>query len=155
MKLLQSLTDFLTDHGIKNLESWAEDGEQVFSPTGGDQGMVLKYTANFEMTNIKTDPIRLFGLVMAWTIQFNQEREDQGLPYPKFFSERLEDDHYDLGIRIEFEEQYEFTPDENGEWLANGEPSSMLSTASERIDLDGQGTLEIVDSHTQDIEMQS
>jgi len=155
MKLLQSLTDFLTEHGVKNLESWAEDGELIFSPTGGDQGLAIKYTANFEMSNTKTQPIRVFGLVIAWIAKFNQEREDQGLPNPQFFSERLEDQHYDLGIRIEFNEEYMFELDENGSWLANGQPSSLVSTASERIDLDGQGTLEVVDAHTQDTEMKS
>lgn len=154
MKLLQSLTEFLTSHDVKRVESWAEDGEIIFSP-GGDQGMVLRYTANFELSHTNTNPIRLFTLVMVWINKHNLERQTQGLPHPQFFSERLDGDHYELGIRIEFEEQYQFQADEQGAWMVNEQRSSMVSSVSPVLDLGQAGTLELVDAHTQDHELQS
>lgn len=155
MKLLQSLTDFLTDAGIKNLESWAEDGTLRFSPISDESGFTVRYMANFEVSQTTTDPATLFALIVSWVMKNNVERQQQGLPAPEFFSERLDGKEYDLGVRIQFEEDYAFEAAENGKWQIGDQRFDLVGQAKANIDDADGDILQIVDSHTQDIEMQS
>lgn len=150
MECLQSLSDYLIENGVKNLESWAEDGDLTFSPTSAEEGFETRYTANFEASAIEMEPKRLFMLVVSWIHRFNSEREDQNLPNPQFFSERLDGKKYDLGLKIEFIEEFKLQPNPAGEWLVNGEMMSVVSQFNESIDPEDYSQLELVDSHTQD-----
>ncbi len=150
MECLQSLANYLTFNGVKNLESWAEDGDLIFSPTSAEEGFETRYTANLEASAIEMEPKRLFMLVVSWIHRFNLEREDQNLPNPQFFSERLDGKKYDLGLKIEFIELFKLQANPIGEWLVNGETMSVVSQFNESINPNDYAELKLVDSHTQD-----
>ncbi len=152
MEYLQSLSTYLTANGVKNLESWAEDGELHFSPTTPEGGFETKYSANFEISVTEIEPKRLFMLVVSWIHAFNSERESQNLPPPQFFSERLDGKNYDIGFKIDFIEQFSLLEAPNGAWIVNGKRVNVVSNFQEamRNDDSSYSDLLIVDSHTQD-----
>jgi len=150
MECLQQLTTYLKANGIKNLESWAEDGEFFASYSTTSQGYEMRYTANFEASDTETDAPQMMMLIVSWLSRFNPERESQGLPSPRFFCEPLQDKKYDVGIKVEFIEGYVLQQDPNGDWKVNQERYTLQSQFSESLNLDDLGTLIIVDSHTQD-----
>lgn len=153
MKLLQSLTDHLLSNGIdsENLESWAEDGYLGFGCHVVEQGYEIKYVANFELSSVKYEPNMIFALIISWIQRATPERDTQGLPPPMFFSERLDGKRYDIGVRIEFIEQYRFVESENGNWQIGGKTMELVSDAlQEAQDLSDLSIIQIVDNHTQD-----
>lgn len=154
MNHLQSLGDYFVNNGIsrQKIESWAEDGDLIFSPSG-EQGYTLRYVARFEMSNVKVQPHKLFGLVVSWIQKYNSERESEGLPAPQFFNEPLEGGQHDLGIRIEFIEQFQFESDSEGEWEVDGQRVSLVSNFKPEVELSDLSYLAVIDSHTQDMEM--
>lgn len=152
MECLQKLTDHLIEHLIKkdDLVAWAEDGELICSSHVAEDGFEIKYTCNFEMSNVELEPVRLFMLVASWLNTYTPERDSQGLSRPQFFTERLNSGRYDLGIKIEFQEQFQFIEDEEGAWDVSGKLMSLKSDFYNLLDAEQADYIKIVDSHTQD-----
>jgi len=157
MECLQHLTDHLIEKivGKNKLNAWAEDGEIITSSNATGDGFEVKYTCNFEMLDVNIEPVMLFMLVVSWLNKYDPDRATKSLPNPLFFTERLDSGHYDLGVKIEFQEQYDFVEDENGKWKSNGVISRLQSDFSNVIDVDELDVLEIVDSHTNDNKLQN
>ncbi|WP_022940120.1 phage tail protein [Psychromonas hadalis] len=157
MEYLQSLTKHLIKNLVKkdDLEAWAEGGELIASSHQSEDGFETQYTCCFEMSNVEIEPKRLFMLVLSWLNKVNPERDSQGLARPQFFNEPLAKGRYDLGIKIEFREQFDFTPDPQGDWEVNGVLMSLKSDFDNLLDVDQCDTLKIVDSHTQDNSLQN
>ena len=156
MEYLQGLTDHLTKRivGKHKLNAWAEDGEIIVGTSGSD-GFEIKYTSKFEMSDVSINPINLFLVLNDWLKKSDPDREGKGLPHPLFFTERLDNGSYDLGVKIEFVEQYDFVEDANGQWKSNGVVGTFKSDIEKVIDVDGLMNLEIVDSNTQDNKLQN
>lgn len=153
MELLQSLTDYLIKNGVdsKKLESWAEDGRLMFGTHSKEQGFEVQYVCNFEMSSITHEPKKVFALVVSWLNDKIPDRDQKGLPDPLFFSQRLDGNEYDIGIRLEFIEQYEYVHDQDGDWEIEGQRMSLKSEYSVGIESDvSPEELEIFDGHTQD-----
>jgi len=157
MEYLQSLSDYLIKHIISkaDLEAWAEDGEVLFSPSVVEQGYELRYTCKFELSDVDIKPTRLFMLIANWVQQTNPDRETQGLETPKFFVERLANNRYDLGIKIDFIEQMQFVEDAQGEWLVDGEKMALRSDFQPPFDVEHAAELIIFDGHSQDNSLQN
>jgi hypothetical protein len=152
MEYLQKLTDHLIKNkvGKENLEAWAEDGELIFGSHAIESGFEIKYTCNFELSDVKLDPVRLFFIVSSWLRKVNPERQGQNLPKPLFFTERLSDGRYDLGLKIEFQEQYDLVEDPNGDWEIDGMRMNLKSDFYNLFDESEFEELRLFDSHTQD-----
>jgi len=157
MEYLQELTKHLIKNVVdkEELNAWAEDGELIFSSHVIEGGFEVKYTCNFEMSGVKLEPIKLFFLVSSWLNKFNPERESQGLPKPLFFTERLSDGRYDLGLKIEFQEQYDLVEDPEGEWKVGGVRMNLQSDFHNLFDESEAEELSLVDSHTQDSSLEN
>lgn len=152
MQAMQSLLTFLTKTNKviseAKIEAWAENGKLKFSPGSEVRGYSVSYTANFEMTDVDVQPLRLFTAVSYWMNKYIPDRDSYGLPDPEFFAEPLQNNHFDLGVRIEFQEDISLVLDPNGDWLMDdGQKYSIKSDF-------GQPALgellTIFDSHTQD-----
>ena len=152
MEYLQKLTEHLIKNVVdkEDLNAWAEDGELIFTSHVIEGGFEIKYTCNFEMSDVKLDPLKLFFLVSSWLSKFNPERQGQSLPRPLFFTERLTNGCYDLGLKIEFQEQYDLVEDPEGEWEVGGERMNLKSDYYSLFDESEAEELSLVDSHTQD-----
>lgn len=152
MEYLQRLTDHLIKNNVskENLEAWAEDGELFFSNHAIESGFEIKYTCNFELSDVQLAPVQLFFIVSAWLAKFNPERESQGVARPLFFTERLSNGRYDLGLKIEFQEQYDLVEDPNGDWEIGGMLMNLKSDFYNLFDESESEELTLVDSHTQD-----
>jgi len=152
MEYLQKLTDHLIKNKVskERLEAWAEDGELIFSSHSIDGGFEIKYTCNFEVSDVKLKPVQLFFIVSSWLGKFNPERQEQGLSTPLFFTERLSNGRYDLGVKIEFQEQYTLVEDPNGEWEIGGIRMNLISDFYNLFNEDEAGELTLFDGHTQD-----
>ena len=152
MEYLQSLSAYLVKHIVKkdDLNAWAEDGQMLFSPSVEEQGFELKYLCKFELSDVEIEPARLFMLIANWVQLYNPDRDTQGLDAPVFFVEPLANKRYDLGVKMEFIEQMNFVPDENGEWLVGGEKMALQSDFQEPFDRENADELIIFDGHTQD-----
>lgn len=152
MEYLQKLTDHLIKNKVskENLEAWAEDGELIFSSHEIESGFEIKYTCNFELSDVQLKPVQLFFIVSSWLGKYNPERQQQDLPRPLFFTERLSNGRYDLGVKIEFQEQYDLVEDPNGEWEIDGIRMNLRSDFYNLFDESGSEELTLVDAHTQD-----
>jgi hypothetical protein len=152
MECLQSLSDYLIKHLVEkdNLEAWAEGGELIASSHKLEDGFEAEYTCCFEMSDVEIEPKRLFMLVLNWLNTFTPDRDTQGLARPKFFNQPLAKGHYDLGVKIEFREQFKFEADPQGDWEIAGELMKLKSDFDNLLDVDACDTIKIVDSHTQD-----
>jgi hypothetical protein len=152
MECLQSLTDYLIKHLVKkdDLEAWAEGGELIASSHKLEDGFEAEYLCCFELSNVEIEPKRLFMLILSWLNTYNPERDTQGLARPQFFNQPLARGHYDLGVKIEFREQFDFVEDPQGEWEIGGVLMILKSDFDNLLDVDACDTLKIVDSHTQD-----
>lgn len=157
MKYLQSLADHLIANVLKkdDVTVWAEDGELLFSGHVIEDGFEIRYTCNIEMSNVELAPIRLFMLIASWVNKTTPERDSQGLPAPQFFTERLANGRYDLGIKIQFIEQFNFEENPDGDWSVDGVLMSLNSDFDNLLDIDSAKILKIVDSHTQDNGLQN
>lgn len=152
MEAIQSLLTYLTkttslvpDH---NIQAWGEDGKFIFTPGLQEMGYELVYTANFEMSDVKLDPIK-FGMHFThWMNIFIPDRETHGLGEPEFFLEPLSGGKFDLGLRVQFREQINLIEDPLGEWLLDdGKKYTAKSDFGVAANL---SLLDIFDSHTQD-----
>ncbi len=152
MEALQSLLTYLTkttglvaDHKI---EAWGEDGKFIFTPGIISMGYEVVYTANFEMSDVKVDPVKFGMYFVHWMNVYIPDRENHGLGEPEFFVEPLSGGKFDLGLRLQFREQISLIEDPAGEWLLDdGKKYKASSDFGVAADL---SLLEIVDSHTQD-----
>lgn len=153
MRYLQELTAYLVKNAFlkEKFESWAEDGEIIYGSHQVIQGYEVKYTANFEALNVQVLPSIFFGLVTSWLSQHNPNRDQEGLESPKFFiQERLGSGRFDLGLKLDFIEKYEYTPSEDGQFIINGQRVDPISDYQEPFNKDAAEELLIFDSHSQD-----
>ncbi|MBN2605988.1 MAG: phage tail protein [Thiotrichales bacterium] len=152
MKALQSLLDFLTKTGEvvaeEKIEAWAEDGEVLFVTSENFDGYELKYKANFALYDVTVTPVDLFMWVTYWMNKYIPDRDQQGLPAPEFFSEPLKDNHFDLGLIIEFKEQIRLVEDPAGDWLLD-DGKRYRPESDFGVD-EVTGTLDLFDAVTQD-----
>ncbi|MBD3610999.1 MAG: phage tail protein [Hydrogenovibrio crunogenus] len=152
MDAMQSLLTFLTETNQvvpeEKTEAWAQDGKLLLATSATLNSYVLRYTANFEITDVAINPTRFFTAVSYWINKYLPGREAFGLPDPEFFTERLQNKNFDLGLRIEFEEEIELVPDPNGEWLMDDGLNYSVKSDFGQL-ADGE-ILQVVDSHTQD-----
>lgn len=157
MKYLQKLTDHLIEKLVdkSELNAWAEDGEIITGNQGGLDGFEVTYVSNFEMSDVNIEPITLFMLIASWLNKYDPDRDTKSLPNPHFFTERLDSGHYDLGVKIEFKEQYSFVDDDDGKFISQGVVGRFKSDYENVIDVDDLSQLEIVDSHKQDNKLQN
>lgn len=152
MKYLQNLTDHLIDSGIhqEQLESWAEEGQILSSPSSIDDGYAVAYTCIFELSCIEMTPDRLLMHLVNWIGIYNPHRDGQQVRKPEFAIERLSNNKFDIGIRIDFIEQFNFKADPEGQWDVGGVKMSLVSEFDELLDIKNTGELLVFDSHTQD-----
>lgn len=153
MKYLQSLTDHLISvAGINKdqIESWAEDGSVKSSPSSHDNGFEAKYTCIFELASIDMLPDLLMMHLVNWIGIYNPQRDQQGLSDPEFAIEPLSGNKYDIGIRINFKEQYNLKIDPEGQWKVTGVKMSLVSEVDDLLDVENASDLLVFDSHTQD-----
>lgn len=152
MEALQSLLTYLTKTtGLvadNKIEAWGEDGKFIFTPGMNSMGYEVVYTANFEMSDVKVDPVKFGMYFVHWMNVYIPDRENHGLGEPEFFVEPLSGGKFDLGLRLQFREQINLIEDPLGEWLLDdGKKYKASSDFGVAADL---SLLEIVDSHTQD-----
>ena len=152
MEYLQSLSDYLIENIVDKdkLDAWAEDGDLAYSPHASEGGYEITYKANFEMSDVEVDPPRLFMLLSNWILHFVPEREAQGLANPEFFVERLANGRYDIGVKLDFIEQFTLVEDIDGGWLIGAKHYRLQSDIQTPFDTNAHGELLIFDSHKQD-----
>lgn len=157
MECLQKLTVHLIKNLVdkEELNAWAEDGELICSGHKVEDGFEIKYTCNFEMSDVKIKPMKLFMLVVSWLNKYTPERDSQNLLRPQFFTERLNNGRYDLGVKIEFQEQYNLVESESGEWIVGGVRMDLESDFYNLFDGEESEELKVFDSHTQDNKLQN
>lgn len=130
MVKLQQLRTFLVELNLvaaENIDSWAENirFHGVCKYLGN--GMVLFRQEYDAVISIERFPHHrhpaelLFGQVIAWLIENDSEREDQGADQPTVDADILDNNTADLDITVPFVEDIEAVPDENGAIVINGE----------------------------------
>lgn len=152
MIFLQKLTEHLVKNGVpeNHLESWAEDGTIEAFGMAVNDGFERRYTANFEMSNVKIDPNFIDAVILSFLDSYDTNRAARGLEKPQFFVEPLQEGRFDIGYRIEFKEQCKFEPSETGDWQVNGQRMALVTNWQEPFEAEGE--LMIFDSVTQDLE---
>lgn len=152
MKYLQSLTDYLISNGIEveKLEAWAEDGELITSSHNQEDGYELKYTCCFEMSDVSIKPHFLFALISAWLQRYCPDRDTYGLPNPVFFTQKLSNTKFDIGVKIDFIEQFKYQASATGNWRIKEQMMELVSDFQQPFDVKNASELIIFDGHTQD-----
>lgn len=118
MKALQSLTELFTQSvtEAKNVELWAEDGQIDCTQGLTVDGFDIAYTVNINMSNVDVAPEILMMHLVIWLNQYDVARESKGLAPPSFATERLDNGHFDLKLKIEIKEAYSLEESATGVW---------------------------------------
>lgn len=113
-KSLKALTKALDDHKSTdkdNFDSWAEDGELIWSGSHistHDDSLLLwrqKYTAVFSFENFTGKPENLFLIVMNYLQSDDCDHDADELGHPTFDADMVGNDAFDVEITINFEDE--------------------------------------------------
>ena len=88
----------------KNVELWAEDGQIDCTQGLTVDGFDIAYTVNINMSNVDVAPEILMMHLVIWLNQYDVARESKGLAPPSFATERLDNGHFDLKLKIEIKD---------------------------------------------------
>ena len=118
MKALQSLTELFTQQvtDAKTLEVWAEDGELVCTQGGAVNGFDIAYTVNVSMNGVDVRPHVLMMHLVSWLNKYDMDRAEKGLQPPSFATELLDNGKCDIKLKIDIQESYSLTENEQGSW---------------------------------------
>lgn len=122
--LLSSLSPVIT---ANNIDAWQEGGKLLLS--GEDKGhgyQVAKwrYTAVIALENFphrKINPYNLLGMIAAFLLDADWQRDEYGLQDPQLDIDIISKDNASIQIELELMDDIELLPDENGPILFNGE----------------------------------
>ncbi|GFM37739.1 phage tail protein [Desulfovibrio psychrotolerans] len=120
MRKLQALTMFLIQAtGLPRsvFNAYVDSGDLI--PTGKEMGngfevARFRYEASIDVYQYPGDGHHLLALVMAWLVERDTDREQQGLPDPKLVVAMLDADSADVEIAVSFEEPIELVADPAG-----------------------------------------
>lgn len=120
MRKLQALTAFLlqaTKLHREAVDPFVDSGD--LTPSGKDLGhgfevARFRYDAKINIYGYPGDGHLLLGLVMAWLVEADTEREQQGLSDPKVEVSILDARSADVEIAVEFDEGIELVADPAG-----------------------------------------
>lgn len=153
MKALQSLTDLFRQHltDAKNFSVWAEDGA-LFSAQGDSvDGFEIEYTAIVFMQDVKIQPHILMMHLVSWLNKYDPYRQEKGLAFPSFATELLDKGRCDIKIKLDLREEFNLEPNEQGNWMQNGERYSCESEFTACAEEDDLGELQLLVGHLDDL----
>lgn len=127
---LEAITHYLLNLNLvaaENMDSWVENArfEGVAKDMGNDSMVLFRshYTAviSIERFNHKTHPAELlFGHIVAWLIDHDDNREELELDQPTTDIDILDNETADVEINIDFVEDIEAIQDPAGPIYLNG-----------------------------------
>ncbi len=153
MKALQSLTELFKKHitDAKNFSAWAEDGA-VFSCQGDlVDGFEIEYTAIVFMQDVKVQPHILMMHLVNWLNKYDPYRQEKGLAFPSFATELLDKGRCDIKIKLDLREEFRLEPNEQGNWMQNGERYACMSEFAACVEEDELGELHLLVGHLDDL----
>ena len=129
-KSLKALTDAFDEHPATdkdNFDSWAEDGELIWSGSKIstlDDSLLLwrsKYTAVFSFENFTGSPEALFLVVINYLQSDDCDHDADELGDPTFDAEMVGKNAFDVEITINFEDKVTGTQTDDGFVLSDAE----------------------------------
>jgi hypothetical protein len=116
---------------VENIDSWPENVRFQGVATNKGTGLVLFRQEYDAVISIERFPHTrhpaelLFGQVVAWLIDQDEERENQGVDQPSVTVDVLDDGTADLDITIPFIEDVRAVEDEAGQITLNGKTYAL------------------------------
>lgn len=152
MKALQSLTELFTHHiaDAGNLEVWAEDGELVCTQGVLVDGFEITYTVNVNMSAVAIKPHILMMHLVDWLNKYDVSRAEKGLPPPSFAVEPLDKGRCDIKLKIDIQEVYSLTKNEQGNWKQDDTLYECVSDFTIAVIEDDLPPLEFIGGHEGD-----
>ncbi|MBY8067972.1 phage tail protein [Vibrio fluvialis] len=153
MKALQSLTDLFREHvtDAKNFTVWAEDGALFCTQGDSVDGFELEYTAIVFMQDVRVQPHILMMHLVAWLNTHDPYRMENGLSFPTFATELLDNGRCDIKIKIDLREAFSLEANPQGDWKQHGERFECVGNFAARADEDDLGELVLFVGHLDDL----
>ncbi|MGI2871508.1 phage tail protein [Vibrio fluvialis] len=153
MKALQSLTDLFRQHvtDAKNFTVWAEDGALFCTQGDSVDGFELEYTAIVFMQDVRVQPHILMMHLVSWLNKYDPYRMENGLPFPTFATELLDNGRCDIKIKIDLREAFSLQANPQGNWQQHGERFECVGDFAARVDEDDLGELVLFVGHLDDL----
>lgn len=146
--LLSSLSPVIT---ASNIDAWQEGGKLLLSGEdkgqGGYQVAKWRYTAVIALENFphrKVNPYNLLGMIAAFLLDADWQRDEYGLQDPQLDIDIISNDNASIQIELELMDDIDLLPDEQGPVLFNG--------ARYRVSLVPIDYAETVDFHNGEVE---
>jgi hypothetical protein len=135
MKALQSITELFYQYVVdaKSFDVWAEDGELVCTQGTFVDGFDITYTINVNMVGVDIQPHVLMMHLVTWLNKYDVNRADKGLPPPSFAAELLDKGKCDIKLKIDIQESYSLSENEQGSWLQDETRYDCVSDFTEAL----------------------
>lgn len=124
---LKQLTDFICQQNLvdeNQINSWVENGKMIPASKKLGEGYLVcrfEYDAIFSIENFVGNPTLLMALVSIWLTENDSKRHDDNLPAPDMDVDIIDRDAADVEIGIQFREDIEIIPNDNGPIEFNGQ----------------------------------